>query len=132
MVRKVAACASNDSATAISAARNRIGLPQVGQRRHHFVAGRDHLAVHLVGALCGDQVGDFGHHVDVGCFNESLHDGPEAGLPVTGAPDAAVCMNRLPPCASSPASLGNTASWICPTVCGAVWPCSVTCTWPEV
>ncbi len=39
---------------------------------HHLVGGADHLGVHLVGALGGDQVGDFEHDFDVGLFEVAL------------------------------------------------------------
>src|SRR5437868_6761748 len=44
-------------------------------RLHHLVGGADHLGVHLVGALCGDQVAHLGDDVDIGLFETSLRDG---------------------------------------------------------
>ena len=52
------------------------------------------------------------------------------GTPATAVPDAALCRNRLSPCASSPASLGKLASWICPSVVGVVALAIVACTCP--
>ena len=40
----------------------------------HLVGGADHLGVHLVGALRGDQVGHFRDDVDVGLFEAALRD----------------------------------------------------------
>jgi len=39
---------------------------------HHLIGGADDLGVHLIGALRGDQVGDFRNHLDVGRFKIAL------------------------------------------------------------
>src|SRR5688572_6906085 len=44
----------------------------VGGRLHHLVGRADHLGVHLIGALGGDQVGDFSHDLDIGLFEIAL------------------------------------------------------------
>src|SRR6185295_4125633 len=44
----------------------------VGGGLQHLVGRADDLGVHLIGALGGDQVGDFGHHLDVGLFEIAL------------------------------------------------------------
>src|ERR1051325_5945366 len=63
--RKVAASPyAKQTQSAIKASGSRfIASPQVGQGGQHVVAGGDHLAVHLVRALRGDQVGDLGDDV---------------------------------------------------------------------
>ena len=61
---------------------------QVGGRRQHLVGGGDDLGVHLVGALRGDQVGDFVDRLDVGLFEIALLQVAEAvdvGLAVAAA-----------------------------------------------
>src|SRR3954454_17950994 len=44
----------------------------VGGGLQHLVGRADDLGVHLIGALGGDQVGDFGHHLDIGLFEIAL------------------------------------------------------------
>src|SRR5260370_34492841 len=44
----------------------------VGGGLQHLVGRADDLGVHLIGALGGDQVGDFGHHLDIGLFEVGL------------------------------------------------------------
>src|SRR6476619_6466884 len=44
----------------------------VGGRLHHLVGRADHLGVHLIGALGGDQVRDFSHDLDIGLFEVAL------------------------------------------------------------
>src|SRR5579859_5318622 len=48
---------------------------QRGGRLHHLVGRRDHLGVHLIGALGRDQVGHFRDHVDIGLLQTALVDG---------------------------------------------------------
>src|SRR4051812_36999787 len=43
-------------------------------RLHHLVGGADHLGVHLVGALGGDQVAHFRDDVDIGLLEAALGD----------------------------------------------------------
>src|SRR4029453_306601 len=44
----------------------------VGGGLQHLVGRADDLGVHLIGALGRDQVGDFGHHFDIGLFEVGL------------------------------------------------------------
>src|SRR4051812_37532035 len=44
----------------------------VGGGLHHLVGRADDLGVHLVGALGGDQVGNFGDDLDIGLFEVGL------------------------------------------------------------
>src|SRR3546814_15593703 len=53
-------------------------LSQAGDGAEHFVGGLDHLRVHLVGTLRGDQIGDLADRVDVRGLDESPEDGAEA------------------------------------------------------
>src|SRR5438132_7099670 len=46
----------------------------VGGGLQHLVGRADDLGVHLIGALGGNQVGDFGHHLDVRLFEIALLD----------------------------------------------------------
>ena len=46
----------------------------VGGGLQHLVGRAHDLGVHLIGALGGDQVGDFGHHLDIGLFEIALLD----------------------------------------------------------
>src|SRR4029077_10158381 len=48
---------------------------QRGGRLQHLVGGADHLGIHFVGALCGDQVRHFRNDIDVGLFETALADG---------------------------------------------------------
>jgi hypothetical protein len=41
----------------------------------HLVGRSDHLRVHFVGALRGDQVGHLGYDIDIGLFEAALIDG---------------------------------------------------------
>src|SRR4029453_121685 len=45
---------------------------QRGGGLQHLVGGADHLGVHLVGALRRDQVGNLGHHLDIGLLEIAL------------------------------------------------------------
>ena len=45
---------------------------QVGGCRQHLVGCRDDLGVHLVGALCGDQIGDLADRFDIGLLKRTL------------------------------------------------------------
>ena len=87
-------------------------------RLQHLVGRGDDLGVHLVGALRGDQVGDFLHGLDVRLFEIALLQVAEAvrsGMPFCGAPEAGVSRYRLSPMACRPALLTNSASSIWPT-----------------
>src|SRR5260370_10013028 len=45
---------------------------QRGGGLQHLVGGADHLGVHLIGALRRDQVGNLGHHLDIGLLEIAL------------------------------------------------------------
>ena len=51
---------------------------QVGGCRQHLVGGGDDLAVHFVGALRGDQIGDLAHRFDIGLLEIALLQVPGA------------------------------------------------------
>ena len=52
----------------------------LGDRRRHLVGRLDHLGVHFVGALGGDQLGDLLDGIDVGALQIALMDLAEAGI----------------------------------------------------
>src|SRR5271154_1290904 len=80
-----AAAATPAPAASRAAARRSVRIfminPSPEQRRgrlHHLVGGTDHLGVHLVGALRGDQVAHLRNHVDIGLFEAALREGAVA------------------------------------------------------
>src|SRR3974390_397395 len=46
-------------------------------RLQHLVGGADHLRVHFIGALGGDQVRHLGDDIDIGLLEAALVDGPK-------------------------------------------------------
>src|SRR5689334_15350262 len=51
---------------------------QRGRRLQHLVGSSDHLGVHFVGALRGDQIGHLRDDVDIGLFETALVDRSKA------------------------------------------------------
>src|SRR5262245_7363240 len=71
---------SENTARIMSGPPGRRGQAQLVQGLQHFVRRLDDLGVHLIGALRGDQVGDFLHRVDVRGLEEALQRRGEALL----------------------------------------------------
>src|SRR5215471_5964174 len=53
--------------------------PQTSGVLKHLVCCRDHLGIHFIGALSGDERSDLVHRIDVRGFQETLLDGAVAG-----------------------------------------------------
>src|SRR3954463_16295678 len=69
--------ASTRRAEVVARGVRNIVITSAGKRRgrlHHLVGGADHLGVHLVGALGGDQVAHFRDDVDIGLLEAALGD----------------------------------------------------------
>ena len=107
---------------------------QVGGRLQHLVGCGDDLGVHFVGALRGDQIGDFAHRLDIGLFEIALLQVAEIlGVRLAGlrpGPTRAFRDTGCRRCPCRPALLTNTASSIWPTTVGVVEPVGVADTWP--
>src|SRR4051812_50112596 len=83
-MKSSAACAGRASASRaeiVARVVRIIVITSAEQRRgrlHHLVGGADHLGVHLVGALGGDQVAHLRDDVDIGLLEAALGDVAEA------------------------------------------------------
>src|SRR4051812_36526383 len=53
--------------------------PQMCGVLQHLIRRRDHLGIHFISPLGGDQRGDLVHRIDIGSFQEALLDGAVAG-----------------------------------------------------